>query len=310
MKSARWGSKILTRLASLASIVAFSALAGPWHAVAQGFVSPYGDPFHEPADMPGPDGPRARIARILARHGYNLAGSLRRRGDEIVAFGIDEDGLRMRFIIDPDEGEILSSKPLAPAFSYDDPEESFVPEDPYGSADSPERDSPRLRENLAPLGPPAPNLGRYNPHSRFVPEVGEEGWLSSHRKAVFPLRPKAGSPPVGARARHPARRSARLVADRPTPAHSVRASAHRAKLNSATKLAPARKAVEPSRSATRRGAMAPAAKPPLAQPVAAQAPPAASARAPKSSLPASATLRPLKNYGPANETEPKLNMDR
>jgi hypothetical protein len=61
-----------------------------------------------------------RIVPILARHGHRLAGPIRSRGEQVIVTGVDARGEMMRFIIDPDEGEVLSSWPVASAFAHDE----------------------------------------------------------------------------------------------------------------------------------------------------------------------------------------------
>lgn len=58
--------------------------------------------------------PPARVvARILRASGYRLVGRPRLRGDEWIAIGVRPDGRRARFVIDPDDGALLSTTLLS-----------------------------------------------------------------------------------------------------------------------------------------------------------------------------------------------------
>ena len=124
---------------SLASTLALAALTAPGQAAAQGFYPPYGyyppqpiigaEPDSEPEPEPGIS--RRDVAAILARHGYRLVGPLRDQGDRIVVSGVDPRGQMARFVVDPEEGEILRSWPVGPAFGHGEPDEGFAVPGPY-----------------------------------------------------------------------------------------------------------------------------------------------------------------------------------
>jgi hypothetical protein len=132
--------KALVFWMSLASTLALAALTAPGQAAAQGFYPPYGyyppqpiigsEPESEPEPEPGIS--RSDVAAILARHGYRLVGPLQDHGDRIVASGVDARGGMARFVVDPDEGEILRSWPVSPAFGHGGPDEGFAVPGPYG----------------------------------------------------------------------------------------------------------------------------------------------------------------------------------
>ena len=123
---------------SLASTLALAALIAPGQAAAQGFYPPYGyyppQPIirSEPEPEPEPGISRRDVAAILARHGYRLVGPLRDHGDRIVVSGVDPGGQMARFVVDPEEGEILRSWPVGPAFGHGGPDEGFAVPGPYG----------------------------------------------------------------------------------------------------------------------------------------------------------------------------------
>ena len=133
--------KALVFWMSLASTLALAALTAPGQAAAQGFYPPYGyyppqpiirsEPESEPEPEPEPGISRRDVAAILARHGYRLVGPLQDRGDRIVASGVDPRGGMARFVVDPEEGEILRSWPVTPAFGHGGPYEGFAVPGPY-----------------------------------------------------------------------------------------------------------------------------------------------------------------------------------
>jgi hypothetical protein len=133
--------KALVFWMSLASTLALGALTAPGQAAAQGFYPPYGyyppqpiirsEPESEPEPEPEPGISRRDVAAILARHGYRLVGPLQDHGDRIVASGVDPRGGMARFVVDPEEGEILRSWPVTPAFGHGGPYEGFAVPGPY-----------------------------------------------------------------------------------------------------------------------------------------------------------------------------------
>jgi hypothetical protein len=136
--------KALVFWMSLASTLALAALTAPGQAAAQGLYPPYGyyppqpmigaEPESEPESEPEPEPGISRrdVAAILARHGYRLVGPLRDHGDRIVACGVDALGRMAKFVVDPDEGEILRSWPVSPAFGHGGPDGGFAVPGPYG----------------------------------------------------------------------------------------------------------------------------------------------------------------------------------
>ena len=126
---------------SFASTLALAALTAPGQAAAQGFYPPYGyyppQPMigAEPKSEPEPGISRRDVAAILARHGYRLVGPLQDHGDRIVACGVDALGRMAKFVVDPDEGEILRSWPVSPAFGRGGPDGGFAGPGPYGPAE-------------------------------------------------------------------------------------------------------------------------------------------------------------------------------
>jgi hypothetical protein len=141
-------SKTLVSWVSLVPTVAVMALTTLGQAAAQFYYPPYGYAFRRPIVEPEPNISPRRIAAILERHGYRLVGPLERRGDQIIASGIDVRGWRMRFIVDPYEGEVLSSRPVGPAFGQGGPRDGPLPIEPYEPADRPDPDEygPRALE--------------------------------------------------------------------------------------------------------------------------------------------------------------------
>ena len=116
-------------------MLATAALIAPRHATAQGFYpSPYGYYPPRPIFEPEPELAFSRrdVAAILARQGYRLVGPLRDRGDRIVASGVDGLGRMARFVVDPDEGEIVRSWPVGPAFGPGGPRDGLAVPEPYG----------------------------------------------------------------------------------------------------------------------------------------------------------------------------------
>jgi hypothetical protein len=122
---------------SLASTLALAALIAPGPAAAQGLYPPYGyyprQPMigAEPESEPEPGISRRDVAAILARDGYRLVGPLQDHGDRILASGVDARGRMAKFVVDPDEGEILRSWPVSPAFGHGGPDEGFAVPGPY-----------------------------------------------------------------------------------------------------------------------------------------------------------------------------------
>ena len=201
--------KALVFFMSLASMLTPAALIAPRHAAAQGFYpSPYGDypprPIFEPEPEPEVAFSRRDVAAILARHGYRLVGPLRDRGDRVVASGVDALGRMAKFVVDPDEGEIVRSWPVGPAFGPGGPHGEFAAPGPY---------EPAEEGDLGRAGPPERRF-----HARRDEGEAPDRYARGHRTrhatlAMHPRRvlqhtslsqPRKVAPPVTAAAAHPA----------------------------------------------------------------------------------------------------------
>lgn len=108
MMLSRLRPKLLLVIASLAPV------AAPSPAAADVFFRPFGYAFHQPIPEPAPNATPQAIAGILGEEGFRLVGGLGRRGDQVVATGVDRRGHYRRFLIDPYEGEILRSWRIGP----------------------------------------------------------------------------------------------------------------------------------------------------------------------------------------------------
>jgi hypothetical protein len=161
-------------------------------AMAQFYFRPFVQTFRY--DLPPPDvydddydaprfASRRAIARILAREGFQLVGPLGRRGDQIVATGVNPREGETRFFIDPFEGVILHAVTLgAPPPRRGD---GFVP--PVGGSHPVVRDIGRDRGE-----PPAQaqDSDRVRRAAR-APEESPTGPAGSRREAARPLAPPA-----------------------------------------------------------------------------------------------------------------------
>lgn len=126
------------RSAGVVSLVALLSLAAPATASADFFFRPFGYAFHRPIPEPAPNvSPRA-IAEILDDEGFRLVGALGRRGDQVVATGVDRRGRYRRFLIDPYEEEILRSWRIEPEAVRDAPGFADAPSAAYGGQPRPE----------------------------------------------------------------------------------------------------------------------------------------------------------------------------
>jgi hypothetical protein len=108
MTLSRLRPKLLLAIASLAP------MAAPTPAAADFFFRPFGYAFHQPIPEPAPNATPQAIAGILSEEGFRLVGGLGRRGDQVVATGVDRRSHYRRFLIDPYEGEILRSWRIGP----------------------------------------------------------------------------------------------------------------------------------------------------------------------------------------------------
>lgn len=96
-------------LASLAA--GATTLATP--ASAEFFFRPFFGSFVERIEVdPWPAIAPRRVAAILARRGFRLAQPPYYGDDEIVAIGVDARGGHTRFVLDPDDGEVLERRRL------------------------------------------------------------------------------------------------------------------------------------------------------------------------------------------------------
>ncbi|MBI1868823.1 MAG: hypothetical protein HYS06_11110 [Methylocystis sp.] len=149
-------SKSFLAWASLAPALAVGALAAPQPAAAQFYFRPFAY-FYRAIEEPAPDVSPPRMASILRREGFRLDGPLGRRGDQVVATGVDAKGRRMRFIIDPYEGEVLSSRRVEPAFAPEDPHDGVARAEPLApdEAIEPQPPGPRVIPGIGGDGPGA-----------------------------------------------------------------------------------------------------------------------------------------------------------
>lgn len=177
----RWRKPI-----ALGLLLACGAADAAW---AQFFFRPffhswrYGLPPDE-AEIPRYASRRA-VARILARVGFELVGPLARRGDQIVATGVNRRGGEARFFIDPFEGQILHATRLGapPANGRAWAEDQAIP--PEG-ARPPAQDMQDF----------APDAGAPRRASRIAPAIPEKA-TPPRGETVAPsaARPREAAPP-------------------------------------------------------------------------------------------------------------------
>jgi hypothetical protein len=139
---------LLTGCATVA--LATAAFVTAPAAQAQFYFRPFAYTFHRPMEEPAPYASRRGVARILSREGYRLVGPLGSRGDQIVAMGVDARGRRVRFIVDPYEGQVLHSRPIGRARFDEGPREYGARQQPYGALDEDdyEPQEPRVIEGV------------------------------------------------------------------------------------------------------------------------------------------------------------------
>ncbi len=292
--------KALVFWMSLASTLALAALTGTGQAAAQGVYPPYGyyppqpiigaEPESEPEPEPEPGISRRDVAAILARHGYRLVGPLQDHGDRIVASGVDPRGQMARFVVDPEEGEILRSWPVGPAFGHGGPDEGFAVPGPYEPEEG----------DLGGAGPPEGHV-----HARRnegeAPDRYARGPRTARHADVTPMAPRHAR-----LAMHSAENPARRAVQHPSPSRAMKVRP----LTAAAPPPPARPAPAPPGQA--RAVTGPPAKtstsPAPIQPI--RAPPS-SARpsAPNLSSPMSQAEQPPLP-GIENEAVPKSNIGR
>jgi hypothetical protein len=299
-KSSRQQTKHMLMQAGMVVSLAIGAVAAAGSAQAQVYFRPFAYAFPQPmVEDVAPYGSYRGIARILAREGFRLVGPLGSRGDQVVATGVDSYGRRMRFIIDPYEGQVLHSRPLGSARVYDapngfaePPSRGFGPADPGSEptvipgvsqeSRSAEPNRAKRRQNSAPhanlTSPPAPPIqsaarpqGSESPNRVARPESGS-------RRAIAPPRPakarpapaedaKAAPGPVAPAPVQPAAAAGTTPGETTAPAQTTGPQQPAAR-------APARGAGEAQASQA-----STVAKPPASQPEAAAAAPKASAPA-------------------------------
>jgi hypothetical protein len=83
-------------------------------AQAQFFGSWWGGWHSEPGPYAAAPIPPRRVASIVASEGFALSAPPQRRGDVILADGVDRQGQHMRFVIDAYDGEILRGRVAGP----------------------------------------------------------------------------------------------------------------------------------------------------------------------------------------------------
>lgn len=193
MTLSRLRPKYLMALASLAPCLTL------WTppATAEIFFRPFGYAFHRPIVEPEPDVSPQRIAAILARRGFRLVGPLGYRGDQIVATGVDARGARERFLVDPYEGEVLSSWRVGPNFAREAPIGAPLPPEPYGAP-----------EAIAPGEP------------KVIPGLGGEQRRQAQPKAAAPKH--ADAPPHAKTAARPASEPAPRAVPHPPPSQATK----------------------------------------------------------------------------------------
>ncbi len=130
---------------------------------------------------------RRAVARILARAGHELVGPLGRRGDQIVATGVNARGSETRFFIDPFEGEIIHALRLGPSTAA----ERTWREDGSPVGEGALRETPlreRSRATAAPIEPRRPVPETTSPHA---PQTGAAAELDAKQEEKPVTAPKA-----------------------------------------------------------------------------------------------------------------------
>ena len=120
---------------------------------AQVYLQPYVQTYYwqGPAQPRGaPMVSRREVAAILYDEGgYRLDGPIDYRDDAIVAVGVDDYGRRMRFVIDPEGGEVIGARRLSQQASRSD----LGDEDPRAEQPRAPRPQRRPRETSTPAPP-------------------------------------------------------------------------------------------------------------------------------------------------------------
>jgi hypothetical protein len=201
----RFGASMKPSRAMLLAVLCASAAPGAAFAQAY-YYSPYGDYYQSERDWGGPPEPRAAapyatrraIAALLAEQGYRLVGRVDFRDADIVAFGADAYGRVSRFVIDPDENEVISARRLG------GPEGR-----PY--VDAEENSAERSRAEPSDI-PPRPRGAAQH---------------AGARSAALQAHDKSHAEKTGERGRHEGAKSGGAQ-DKPRAAPASQGSAHRA----------------------------------------------------------------------------------
>lgn len=295
--------------AGMAAALAIGPIAFAGSAQAQVYFRPFVYSYERPAvEEPAPYGSYQSVARILAREGYRLVGPLGKRGDQVVATGVDSAGRRMRFFIDPFEGEVLQSRPIASAHAYEAPSEAGYSPSP-GDAPSSPQSEPRVIPGLSEEALPSaePRVGteqrrNRSPHAKLTPQsqTAAEPPLPhaaaksdpGSRRALTPPRPAAGRKPPAPSAPPTADAKAPSESAAPAPAGLAQPAAASAPAASAP-IQPAAAAPAASQAATDGTQNAAVAQPATGEPTAPPAPASASS-SPAIAPAASVTAAPAK----------------
>ena len=248
-----------------ALLVVFGAAAAAANAAgAQTFYGPqpYYRPYGEPSFWREPAARRAAVAAVLREEGYRLWGPPEFSGRDVIALGVDEEGRKMRFVIDAEDFEIISARRVREQARRSDlGDDGF--ERPYGA--------PGAR--LSDREPLFPERGWHAPTP--LPPAVPQG-------AAPRLRPEAAVPPPARAGTQPAPQNGAHRALIPPPHKAQAASLQH---HSAEPAMAGRRAIVPSpvkaQAAPAAPAQPPSAPPPsAAQPVAATTSPAQPAAAP------------------------------
>ncbi len=227
MTLSRLRPKLLLALASLAPFAAATPAAADF------FFRPFGYAFHQPIPEPAPNASPRAIAGILEEEGFHLVGALGRRGDQVVATGVDRRGRYRRFLIDPYEGEILRSWRVGPEIVHEAPGYVDAPPGAYRGAPPIEPyDGQRTGAVEDPLVVPGLGAEPRRPAPQSAPTA---------RRAETPGRTHAAARPDGAetpRIPHAPPSQATKPPARPTPTQS--AAPHSAEKPASPKPAAAR----------------------------------------------------------------------
>ena len=208
---------------------------------------------------------RREVAAILDDEGYRLVGPLDFRENAIVAIGVDDEGRRTRFLIDPENGELIGARRLDQQqasrgqMSEEDPRDEdlaaprprvWTPEPPSGSAMPIPRKERALQSETPSASPRKPRQSASHgaaPAARAAsPAVATR---ANAREPTWPEGARAPAATVPHLAPHPAKpavKAAAHVVD-PKPPQVVAPAAPPA----TPAVAPAKAAVAPAKAAAR-----------------------------------------------------------